>query len=76
MTCDASYTTTLLEEIRDQNKIVLEAVADMPTKLEVLAIKDDLKIVADDVKTIKAVVTDLSRGVSNHEQRLTKLETS
>lgn len=74
MSTDDSYTNILLEEIRGQNRLVVEAVRDLPTKLEVVAIKQDLKLVADDVKTIKAVVTDISQAVNNHQQRLTQLE--
>jgi hypothetical protein len=57
---DQDYTAILLEEIRDQNKAVLEAVADLPTRREFEELREDVTELKQDVKVVKAAVTDLS----------------
>jgi hypothetical protein len=67
----------LLEEIRDQNKVVLEAVGDMQEQLKDLApLKADVAELKSDMKVVKAAVTDQSRQVHDHEQRITRLESA
>lgn len=53
---------------------VLEAVSQIRDDIKGLARKDDLEEVKQDVKIIRAAVTDLSSQVTNHEQRITTLE--
>ncbi|RTK94572.1 hypothetical protein EKI60_03050 [Candidatus Saccharibacteria bacterium] len=72
---EAQYIGVVLEEIRDQNKIVLEAVGDLQTTVRKLDhMETDLKAIKSDIKAIKAAVTDTSKQVQNHERRITKLE--
>ncbi len=72
---EAQYFGVVLEEIRDQNKVVLEAVGDLQTKVRKLdRMETDLRAIKTDIKTMKAAVTDTSKQVQNHERRITKLE--
>ncbi len=71
---DDSYVDALLEEIRDQNKVVMEAVSQMKEQMVALATKDDLRRVADDVTTIKTVLTETNEELADHEHRVTLLE--
>jgi hypothetical protein len=71
---DDNYTAVILEEIRDQNKAVLEAVGQMQDQMKMLATKDELQAVADDVKVIKLAIADTSHDLVDHEQRITALE--
>jgi hypothetical protein len=68
------YTNVLLEEIRDQNKVVLEAVGSVQDKIETLASKEDLKRVEAKVDIIQTAVTATNKEVRDHEQRITILE--
>lgn len=72
---DDNYIGMLLEEIRDQNKAVLEAVGGIRQKVDNQPIRSEFNELRDDVKTIKAAVTDQSKELKDHEQRLTYLET-
>ena len=51
----------LLEQHCDQNKVVLEAVADMRATLAQVPKRQEFELLKQDVKVIKAAVTDLSR---------------
>jgi hypothetical protein len=68
------YTGIILEEIRDQNKAVLEAVGALKQQLTLTAKQSDLEEVKADIKTIKLAVTETNKQVRNHEVRLTHLE--
>lgn len=73
---DDNYVGVLLEEIRDQNRAVLEAVGDMQKKVtQIPGIAADITELKDDMKVVKAAVTDLSQQVADHEHRITRLET-
>ena len=74
MSKDENYIAVVLDQIRDQNDAVLEAVGQMQEQMNTLATKDELQIVADDVKTIKAVLTDTNKDVASLDRRLTLLE--
>lgn len=71
---DMNRFSVLLEEIRDQNKTVLEAVNDMRAELAQMPKREDFDELKQDVKIIKAAVTDLSRQVNDHEHRISRLE--
>lgn len=74
-TDDINYFSVLLEEIKSQNKIVLEAVSDMQRNVaELPAIKQDISELKQDMKIVKAAVTDLSHQVHDHEHRISRLE--
>jgi hypothetical protein len=72
---DDNYFGIILEEIRDQNKAVLEAVGDIQRNVADLPIiRADIAALKSDMKVVKAVVKDISKHVNNHELRITKLE--
>jgi septal ring factor EnvC (AmiA/AmiB activator) len=72
---DDNYLGVLLEEIRDQNRAVLEAVGDMQKNVAKLpSIETDIRELKQDMKVVKATVTDLSHQVNDHEHRITRLE--
>ena len=72
---NGNYVAVLLEEMRDQNKAVLEAVGVLPGLVkDVTELKQDVAELKRDMKVVKAAVTDLSRQVADHETRLTRLE--
>lgn len=64
----------LLEQIRDQNKVVLETVDTMRAELALVPKREEFDELKQDVKVIKAAVTDLSRQVNDHERRISHLE--
>lgn len=67
---DDHYVGVILEEVRDQNKAVLEAVGSMQGMVKLIpGIKNDIEVIKTDIKAIKAVV-------KNHEGRITTLETA
>lgn len=74
MSKEDNYTNILLEEIRDQNKAVLELVGQMQGQMNSLATKDSLQEVAEDVKTIKAALTDTNKDLKELDRRVTLLE--
>lgn len=74
MSKDDDYVTVMLEEIQDQNKAVLEAVGQMQGQMNTLATKTELQTVADDVKTIKAALTDTNKDLNTLDKRFTILE--
>ena len=68
------YQTVLLEEIRDQNKALLEGQKDQASRADIHRIEQRLEVLESDVKVIKAAVkeanrdvADLSRDVENHK---------
>ncbi len=74
---DDKYIGILLEEIRDQNKAVLEAVDDMQKNVaKIPAIEEDVAELKQDVKIVKAAVTDTSKQQGDHEDRISRLETA
>ncbi len=72
---DPKYVAVLLEEIRDQNKAVLEAVSDMQINVsKIPSIEAGVAELKQDVKVIKAAVTDVSVKQQGYEVRLTQIE--
>lgn len=70
-----NYLGILLEEIRDQNKAVLEAVGDMQKHVAKLPkMETSIEELKQDMKIIKAAVTDMSNQQNDHEQRISQLE--
>lgn len=74
MSNDTEYTNLILEEIRGQNKVVIEAVGQMQEKMETLATKEALQVVADDVAIIKHALKDTNKEVQELDRRVTVLE--
>ena len=72
---DVRYFGVMLEELRDQNKAVLEAVGDMQRAVAALpAMQHDIAELKADMKVVKAAITDVSRQLADHELRITRLE--
>lgn len=72
---DDNYLGVLLEEIRDQNKAILEAVSDMQAQVAKLpGIDGSVNELKADTKVIKTAVTEQSKQLKNHESRITRLE--
>ena len=67
----------LLEHMDNRFDAVIEAVGQMQDQLKVLpAMQADLEEVKSNVKTIKAVVTDQSSQLNDHETRISVLESA
>ena len=71
---ELKYNGALLEEIRSQNKAILEGLGDVPKRVEFNELKQDVVELKQDVKTIRAAVTatnrdlaDLSREAGKHK---------
>jgi hypothetical protein len=64
---DVNHFSVLMEQVIDQNRAVLEAVGDIRAKVEDLPTRDEFNELKQDVKTIKAAVTDLSRDLEKHK---------
>lgn len=75
-TDDTNYMGILLEEIRSQNKAVLEAVGAMQHELQRVPKRDEFDELKQDVKVIKAAITDLSHQTTDHDRRIGNLETA
>jgi division protein CdvB (Snf7/Vps24/ESCRT-III family) len=63
--------------LADQLSAIQESVKMVPEiKLKLDQIEAGLKNVADDIKVVKAAVTDLSNQVNDQDRRLLRLETA
>lgn len=85
---DDDYTAHLLEEVRDQNKAILEGLKDLPKSWEFNELRRDVEAIrqgdtvllvavadlSQDVKVVKAGVTDTSRKLHNLEHRVSRLK--
>jgi hypothetical protein len=69
-----SYLGVLLEEIRDQNKAVLEAVGGIQQKVDNQPTRDEFNELKGDVKVIRVAVTDQSNQLRDHESRIGRPE--
>jgi hypothetical protein len=61
------YQIILLEEIRDQNKALLESQKDRATRADINRVGQRLDALESDVKVIKAAVVDVSRDLAEHK---------
>lgn len=64
MNSSSRYFGIVLEEIRDQNWAVLEAVADVRTKVDGLSTREEFQVVVDDVQTSKALLTETNCDIA------------
>jgi septal ring factor EnvC (AmiA/AmiB activator) len=72
---DVNHFSVLMEQIVDQNRAVLEYVSVLPKVLTRLdAIEQDVAELKQDIKVVKAAVTDLGRQVNEHEHQLARLK--
>lgn len=70
-----NYQNALLEEIRDQLRIVTDAVVDVQEKVEpVPQMQADIADLKTDMKVVKLAVTDTNKELKLLERRVTKLE--
>lgn len=69
-----NYHDVLLEQLRDQNKLILEIVSSLRAEVAQVPKRAEFDELKQDVKVVKAAVTDLSHQVSNHEHRISRLE--
>lgn len=69
-----NYTQILLEQIRDQNEALLEAAKNQATRDDVYRLEDQLTTIEQNVKVIKAAVTDQSKELKHHTARIGRLE--
>jgi septal ring factor EnvC (AmiA/AmiB activator) len=75
MTKSDHYTQLILEEIRDQNRALLEGqqlMLGMPAKVN--KIEGDVSELKTDMKAVKAALQATNLDVKDHEKRITKLE--
>jgi hypothetical protein len=79
---NANYTGVFLEELRENFRVVMEAVGDIQRQVYALPeIRQNTRILMDDVEVVKAGVRSLSNEVSglnnqveHHEHRMRHLE--
>jgi hypothetical protein len=74
MSKDNDYIGVLLEDIRDQNKAVLEAVVHLKDKVNTLATQDSLNALSSKVTTIHTAVTDTNKDLIILDSRVSVLE--
>ena len=68
------YNSILLEEIRDQNKAILEGQKDQATRADIRRLEQDTAELKDDMKVVKAAVKATNRDVVALDRRVTRLE--
>jgi len=61
------YQILLLEEIRDQNKALLEGQKDQATRADINRVGQQLDALESDVKVIKAAVKATNRDLAEHK---------
>lgn len=72
---DDEMKQVLGEVLHDQLKAILEAVGDLQRQVAILpSMQADISELKQDMKIVKAAITDLSKQGSDHERRLTQLE--
>lgn len=69
-----NYTNIMLEEIREQNKAILEVVDDMQRQLKDVPKRNEFEEVKADMKIVKAAVTDTSHEVHELDRHVARLE--
>lgn len=78
----SDYTGVLLEEMRENFRVVMEAVGDIQRQVHALPeIRQNTRILMDDTQALKVAVRDLSNEVGglsdqveHHEHRISHLE--
>jgi len=68
------YHILLLEEIRDQNKTLLEGQKDQASSADVRRLQQDVTELKQDMKVVRAATTDTSHQVHDLERRVSRLE--
>ncbi len=70
------YQILLLEEIRDQNKALLEGQKDQATRTDIHRLESRLGKLETDVEAIKVTVKATNHDVTHLEHRVARLETA
>lgn len=65
---EKDYTTILLEQIRDQNKAILEGQKDQATRADISELRQDVAQLKSDVAVIKAVVKATNHDLTEHKR--------
>lgn len=72
---DDDRKTVLGEVLMDELKVIREYLEDIPViKQKVTSIDERLSVVESDMKVVKAVLTDHSQQLQDHETRITRIE--
>lgn len=72
---DDNYTNAILEEMRDQIRVIHEITVANQSKINKIdTIEQDVAELKTDMKTIKQVVTDTNKDLTLLDRRVTKLE--
>jgi hypothetical protein len=72
---EISYFSVMLKTIRDEVRIIIEAVGDMQKNVAYIPpLRDAIYELQQDMRTSRAAILDVSRQVYDHEVRITKLE--
>jgi hypothetical protein len=71
---DTRYIGILLEELRDQNKTILEHIGALPTLYDFSRLEQQVGDLQADVQIIRAAVTDQSHQLADQERRISQLE--
>jgi hypothetical protein len=69
-----NYIGVLLEQIRDEVKAVHEAVGDIQHKVDNQPTRDEFNELKDDVRVVKAAVTDQNKQMQDYGHRIDVLE--
>lgn len=59
------YQIILLEEIRDQNKALLEGQKDQATRADIHRLEQRLDVLEGDLKVVKTAVTDMNDDIAD-----------
>ena len=71
---EKDYHILLLEEIRDQNKTLLEGQKDQASSAGVRRLQQDVTELKQDMKVVRAATTDTNHQVHDLERRVSRLE--
>jgi polyhydroxyalkanoate synthesis regulator phasin len=71
---DKNYTDVLLEDMNGKFDLLLDIMKGMQEEMRTFAKQADLKEVKQDVKVIKAAVTETNKDVHNLQVRVAHLE--
>jgi septal ring factor EnvC (AmiA/AmiB activator) len=72
---DIRYLGVLFEKMLDQNKTILEVVGDMQQHItKIPQLQEDIHELKQDMRVVKAAVTDTNRELHELDKRVTQLE--
>jgi hypothetical protein len=74
MTDNEAYITVMFEQMLDHFKTISEMFEHMQQQMKTFITKDEFHARWDQIDAIKMAVKETNKDVSNHEQRITKLE--